>query len=291
MKSTVSKKKLFFAFVFSTLLLTVSISITHAYYSNSIPMSLLATLVGDFDLGDGDINMMFYKENENHKYVKVFSAPAIGYTYDSTKTTCTIECSDYDTNPSANCTYKYNSSNNTFSVDSEDKVTCKFYFNISETKDVTINLYRQDSNGTITNNDKTYSAVDVIPAYGYVYSTYSCQNGSTLTYTSGERKISVDSSVKDTCSVYFDIDSNTTLDVDTAIYVQQKVNGSFVKVETIPQNKTYRLSTAQGYTSKCYDTSVTPAQETNATISYNNGYITIDSAEQQSCTIYLELVS
>ena len=107
-------------------MLILGTSITKAFYTNTSSMRVLASLVGDFDSGDGDINMMFYKQNDEGEYIRTYAIPALGYTFDDTKTICSTTCSNSDS--SAACYYSYNSENKTITMDSEDKVTCKFFF-------------------------------------------------------------------------------------------------------------------------------------------------------------------
>lgn len=270
-------KKRIFILVFAIVLIVASFTFVNAYYNNTSSMSILAGLVGDFDTGDGDINMMFYKESDG-KFVRTYAAPALGYRFDDTLTDCTITCSN--SNSSASCYYHYDSTNNTFSINSEDKVTCKFYFKEEAEADIIVNVLKEDENGTYEYNSKTYSLSENIPAYGYEYVTngYTCDNNSTLTYDSNEKVFNVNTTQKEVCYVYFDKNGKTA-DVIANIYVQNE-SGTYEKVEYIPQNKTYTLSQTQ--TSSCTDS--------NAEISYENGYINISASEKQTCTVYLDLV-
>ena len=272
-----SNKNKFFIAIFVFTLMIISFTFVKAYYNSTSSMSILASLVGDFDTGDGDINMMFYKET-NGKYVRTFAAPALGYTFDDTLTTCSIECSN--SNPNAACYYHYDSSNNSFSIDSNNKVTCKFYFKEDVKADIIVNILKEDENGTYEYNSKKYSLSEHVPAYGYEFVTngYSCDNNSTLTYDSNNRVFNVHTTQKETCYAYFDKNGKTA-DVTTSIYVQN-ANGTYEKVDYIPQNKTYQLSQSQ---SSCTDS--------NATITYENGYISISAVEKQTCSIYLDLIN
>ena len=280
MKNSAKKKKTRYIFTFSfiTLLLFLGIIVAKAYYNNtSEPMRILASVVGDFNSGDGDANMIFFKKNSAGDYVRTYAVPAIGYVFDDTKTNCSITCANNDS--SAACYYVYNANTKSFTLNSEDKVTCKFYFNREADEDIIINVYKQVNN--------SYELSEVIPAYGYAYSTYSCTNGSTLTYSSSTRTFSAETTQKDTCNVYFDIDNTTSSDVTTIVYVQKSVGSStYEMVETIPQNKTYVKSTTQ--TSKCVDAN---SVDTNATITYSDGSINISASGQQTCTVYLDLES
>lgn len=269
-------RKIFIISCFTILLLILSVTFANAYYNSGSEIGILASLVGDFDTGDGDVNMMFYKQSGND-YVRTFAVPAMGYTFDDTKTRCTLECSNSD--PTASCYYSYNSNNKSFTLNSEDKVTCKFYFNETYSSDINIYVLKEDDDGTYEYNLKKYSLAENIPAYGFVYTNhYACDNNSTLTYDSNTKSFMVETTQKDNCYVYFDKD-NRTADVITNIYVNNG-NSTYEKVQSIPRNKTYTLSQSQ--TSSCTDA--------NATITYENGYIIISAEEMQTCNVYLDVV-
>lgn len=271
-----NNKKIITSIILFSLLLILSLSFVNAYYNNTSSISVLASLVGDFEMGDGDVNMMFYKQ-VGSGYAKTPSVPALGYTFDDTKTNCSITCSN--SNENADCYYHYNDSNKTFTINSDDKVTCKFYFNEDASPDINIYVLKEAENGSFEYNLKTYSLSESIPSYGFEYTNYySCTNNSTLTYNSNTRSFSVETSQKDTCYVYFDKDGRTA-DVIANIYISDGTS-PYEKVQNIPQNKTYELS--QSETSSCTDQ--------NATITYENGYIIISAEETQTCNIYLDEV-
>lgn len=268
-------------------MLVIGVSVTNAYYTNTSSISILASLVGDFDNGDGDVNVMYYKENDEGRYVRTYSIPALGYTFNDTKTKCTQTCSNSDS--SASCYYNYNSETNSLNLNSEDKVTCKFYFDKETNADVIINILRQDEYGTYEYNSLKYSLIKDIPAFGYDYAGYSCTNNSTAQYISSTRTFKVNSTQKDTCYVYFDANEDEA-DIGTIIYIKEDTE--YKEVEYIPQHKTYTLS--QTETSYCVN-GVTDSPDYNnansSTITYDNGYINIDSSEQQTCKVYLDLVT
>lgn len=282
--SNIKSKKMILAISFAALLLFLGVSIVKAFYTDTSSVSILASLVGDFDSGDGDINMLVYKENDDGDYVRTFAIPALGYTYNSSLTNCSIECSNSATNPNANCTYTINN-DNTITMNSDEKVTCKFYFDKHEDTDIVLNVLKEDENGTYEYNLKHYSLTDNVPAYGYNYTNnYSCDNNSTMTYNAETRTFNIQTTQKEVCYAYFD-KNNITADIIANVYVQES-NGTYTKVETIPQHKRYVLSQTQ--TSLCVDSN---SANTNATIAYTNGNINIDATGKQTCTIYLDLES
>lgn len=280
-------KKIIFAFAFLSLMLVIGISVANAYYTNTSSISVLASLVGDFDSGDGDINMIYYKENDEGRYVRTYAIPALGYTFNDAKTNCNQTCSNSDS--SASCYYNYDSTTHSINLDSEDKVTCKFYFDKEINADVIVNILKQDENGTYEYNSNKYSLSENVPAFGYDYVGYSCTNGSTAQYISDTRTFKVNTTQKDTCYVYFDTNEEVA-DIVTKIYIKE--NTEYKEVEYIPQNKTYTLSQTEA--SYCVNGITDNASYSNAnssTISYENGYINIDSSEQQTCKVYLDLVT
>lgn len=267
----------FFAFV-----LIFGIKTAYAYYHDSTSFSILANLIGDFDMGDGDINMMIYKENDEGKYIRSYAVPTIGYEFDDSLTKCTIAC---DTNTDSACYYSYDSVQNTFSLTSEEKVTCKFYFKKTSSSDITVNIMREDVAGTYTYNSKTYSLSEGIPAFGYSYVGYTCDKDATVAYNAETKKFNVNTSSQNTCYAYFDNDG--TSDITVRVYVQSKAGSTIYDfVDSIPANKVYALSTNQ--TSYCYDST---GASTGVTPTYVDGYIKIDATSKQTCDVYLDLVT
>lgn len=260
-------------------LLIFGIQVGYAFYNKSDAISILSNKVGDFDIGDGDINALIYKENDDGKFVRNHSIPAAGYKYDANLTTCTIPC---DTNTSSSCHYSYNQTTGIELV-SKEKVTCKFYFKKVADSDITVYILKEDANGTHAYNSKKYTIMDGVPAFGYTYSSYKCDNAATLTYNSETKKFKIETSGKNTCYAYFNSTGNA--DIIAKVYIQS-AKGSTVYNETniIPANNTYKLSTSK--TSRCYNSAGTTL---STPVSYTNGYIVIDASEKQTCDVYLDI--
>lgn len=260
-------------------LLVFGIQVSYAFYNKSDAISILSNKVGDFDTGDGDINIMIYKENDDGKFVRIYTVPALGYTYNADLTSCTIPC---DTNSSSSCHYSYNNATGIQLV-SNEKVTCKFYFEKEATSDINVYILKEDVNGTHAHNSKNYSIINGVPAYGYEYSGYTCDKTATLTYNAETKKFNVETTDKNTCYAYFN--SVGKADVIVKVYVQ-KASGSTVYNETniIPSNKIYKLSTSK--TSRCYNDAGTTL---STSIAYTGGYIAIDASERQTCEVYLDI--
>ena len=147
---------------------------------------------------------------------------------------------------------------------------------------------KEDSAGTYTYNSQNYSMIESIPAYGYEYVGYYCENPdsiSSLEYVSETKRFVVSTSTKNTCYAYFD--SVGSADIIANVFVQSAVGSSvYNQVESIPANKVYTLSTIK--TSACYDTS---GNNTGTTITYVDGYINIEATEKQTCDVYLDLAT
>lgn len=276
------KAYLFLIISFFACVLGFSLKTAYAYYHQSTSFSLLATLIGDFDMGDGDINMMLYKQNDEGKYVRSYAVPTIGYKFDDSLTKCTIPC---DTNMESSCYYSYDSINNNFSLTSEENVTCKFYFNKTSSNDVGVNIMREDVAGTYTYNSKNYSLSEAVPAFGYSYVGYTCDKDATVTYDALTKKFKVNTTTKNTCYVYFDNDG--TSDITVKVFVQSKEGSTIYDfVDVIPANKIYELS--KNKTSYCYDST---GASTGITPTYVDGYIKIDATTKQTCDVYLDLIT
>lgn len=263
------------------LTLILGIGAANAYYHQENSVSVLAGLIGNFDLPDGDINMVFYKEDDNGKFIKSYAAPKFGYRFDDSLTSCTITCAFNDSTSA--CNYSYNQETYVFSLVSDKKVTCNFYFKKEMTSDIDVYLLKETTAGEYTYNGKQYTLINEIPAFGYAYNNYTCDNGSTLTYDANLKKVSVAASQKDKCYAYFN--KSVDADIIANIYVQSREGSSiYNQVSTIPAGKTYELSTTK--VSKCTNTDGSPS---TATITYD-GYVNIDSINtRQVCDVYLDL--
>ncbi len=262
---------------FFVIAITYGIKASYAYYTSSESVSILANLVGDFDMGDGDINMTIYKQDDNGDYIKTYTVPTIGYTFNNAKTVCDVQCSYNDA--SAACNYSYNTTTKKFTFTSNGKASCKFYFDQEYSTDINIHILIEDENGSTTYNNKSYTEVNAVPAYGYEYYGYTCDETGTVVYNSNTRTFSLTTNQRNTCYAYFD--NTNTADIITNVYVQSDDDNTvYNKVDIIPANHVYVLS--QSHASSCTDN--------NSQISYVNGYIQIDSMTQkQTCNVYLDL--
>lgn len=282
-KILTNKHKVFLFLTISVFVVVLILGIqkAYAYYHDSVSKGILANKVGDFDLGDGDINMMIYKENEEGKFVRIYAVPADYYVFNDELTSCTIPCND----GLGNCSYSYDANNRTFALTSNQKITCKFYFEQEEASDINVYIMIENPRGTYNYNFKKYSISDYVPAYGYVYSdNYECDDAAELTYNAETKKFSVATATKNTCYVYFSKVGDADITVNT--YVQEEYGVStYASVESIPANKIYTLNDEL---SNCIAVSATG----NAgVITYEDGYISVIATGQQVCDVYLDLES
>ena len=298
-KKIVKDKKILFSLTFiGILLLILGIKSTYAYYHNSDSFGVLSALVGDFDTGTGDINIMVYKINDNGTKTKIYNIPELGYIFDDELTSCSIECKNTTEDPNASCHYTFNSSETTqdkaFSLTSNEKVTCKFYFRKQLDADIKVLIMKESDNGTEKYSgsdgvERTYQMVEEVPAYGYVYSNnYKCDsNVESFEYDATTRKFKVGTKTKNVCYAYF----NSAGDADAIVnvFVQATKGGKvYNEVNSIPVNKKYQISTNPLHKTACYlDSGV----ESGIVPTYVDGYINVlNLKEKQTCDVYLDLV-
>ena len=284
-KNLSSKSKVFLFGLISLFAVIVIISVkkVYAYYHDAITSLILANKVGDFDLGDGDINMMIYRENNEGKFVRIYAVPAAYYKFNDELTACTIPCND----GSGNCEYTFDNTNRAFALTSNQKITCKFYFEQEVSADIEVYVLLEDETAisTYTYNSKNYSLNNVVPAYGYIYADhYECENAGMVTYNSETKKVSVASATKDKCYIYFD--KSGSADISVNVYVQDKFGGNtYSYVDSIPGNKLYTLNSVK---SKCV---AVASGGVDGSVSYTDGYINVVASSQQVCDVYLDLES
>lgn len=283
------KKFLLVLISFFAVALVFGFRAVYAYYTNYVEAGLLANKIGDFDLGEGDIGMLIYKQNEDGKYVRTYNIPtSIAYEFDDTLTSCSKPCTYSEESGDYNCYYSYDSTNSRFAISSDSNVSCKFYFKQIADEDISISIMVEDPDGNVSYTNqgvtKHYLLKENVPAFGYQYATHNCSNNSEVTYNSETNEFTVSSSGKDSCMIYFD--SIGKRDITANIYVQSQFNSDeYVKVDSIPTGNNYTLNNEE---SACYDLD---GQKTNTVITYQNGYITINDINRQVCTVKLDLAN
>lgn len=277
-----------------TLILITGIQSAYAfYYEDSKPLPIFSNLIGDFDSGNGDINIIIYKETgvESDKFVKTYSIPAVGYSLNIDRTSCKDTLNQAVTcikdAPNSECNYTYeDTEQNTKEINltSNKKVTCEFYFNKDYENDIELYVMMQDANGTHTYAEKKYRNVDDIPAYGFTYYGYNCQKDSEVRIDPETGKIKVFATQRDVCYVYYDGNLQTS-DIIANVYVQKTVGGLYTKVSSIPTNQKYVISSSRN--SNCHNLA---GEDTGIVPTYENGIIDISEVEEkQICDVYLDI--
>lgn len=246
------------------ILFTWGIKATYAYYDSKSAFSFLGTSIGDFDVGDGDINLKLYMEDDEGEYNLASSIPLIGYVLNTEKTKCPAD---------------YQIINNEITITTNEIVTCKFYFSKQIDADIEINIM-------LENDDGNYEVSEIIPAYGYSYKEYSCNNESIITninYSLELRTFSFATTGKNVCNAYFNKSGNE--DMSVSVYIQEEVGSqSYELYDYIPSYKSYKLSSLK--TSYCTNNS---GSNINANIAYSNGEISISSNQSGKCYVYLDI--
>lgn len=279
-------KQTTFVFAFFGLI-TFGVMTVYAFYHDNITFPILANKVGNFDGPKGDMSIVLYRQDNEYGaadpvYVRTKTVPQLGYQFNEAK--CTKTCSS---NQSDSCHYTYDIDQNKFTVTSNERVSCSFYFTKTSEADINIYIMLQDDNGGNTYNGKNYREAESIPAYGYEYTGYSCALDATVTFDPLTKTFNVSTRSINTCYAYFD--SNGSADVTVNTYVQSEKNSDVYKlVDSIPTNNVYVLSQKAGFTSACYDTA---GNKTDDVITYSGGYITTTAMKKQTCNVYLDLYS
>ena len=145
--------------------------------------------------------------------------------------------------------------------------------NYSSKFDYTLLIYVEDLNDTGAGSGR-YSIKEVIPAIGYAYSGYKCQNGSILTYDETTQNTSVTTDQIEVCSIYFD----STAMADVTLNVMLEEN---------PDSNTYSVTNQIpyfGYKYSHYEC------DNNSTLQYNQELhnVSITSTNQDTCSIYFK---
>ena len=289
-----SNRFYFLSLLILTLILIGGIQSAYAYYYNDADsLPILSNLVGDFDSGDGDVNIIIYKETgvKNGEFVKTYGVPQVGYSLNEKETSCkspsnqVINC--VKDNPNSDCNYTFNTDTKEINLTSNQKVTCRFYFNKDYENDIELYVMIQDENGTHEHAEKKYRNVDSIPAYGFTYIDYSCQKDSTVTIDPETGKIKVLSTQRDVCYAYYDGNLNNS-DIIVNVYAQKVVGGNYVKINSIPVSSNYTLN-AQSSICKKQDGVGTPS---DIKPTYEGGFINLpETTEKLVCDAYLDITN
>jgi hypothetical protein len=214
-----------------------SIVVSYSFFTASASQNVISGLVGD--ISNPDLNIEFLVENLNtdgtgtDTYTSSYMAPTKGYTYNSTKSSCSVGTLT-------------NNANGTYSIASTGKTKCQIYYDsdgtINYTDDVSINIMKEvrgtNCNGTCGYKKSTDLSVEGLLNQGYTYDSTksSCTNGATLSYDYATNKMNVSSTSKSVCTAYFKIGSTLASAVlknnGTAASIKSKGTPDFSKVAT-----------------------------------------------------------
>jgi hypothetical protein len=174
-----------------------SIVVSYSFFTASASQNVISGLVGD--ISNPDLNIEFLVENLNTDgtgtgtYTSSYMAPTKGYTYNSTKSNCSVGTLT-------------NNANGTYSIASTGKTKCQIYYDsdgtINYTDDVSINIMKEvrgtNCNGTCGYKKSTDLSVEGLLNQGYTYDSTksSCTNGATLSYDYATNKMNVSSTSK-----------------------------------------------------------------------------------------------
>lgn len=266
-----SKKVVLSLILFFTILISMlSVSFVLAYYNSSSTFSFLGTMIGDFASGDGDINVIVYAESDSGRYNLIKSIPSYGYVLNTEKSTCDVD---------------YTIDENQIVLNTTTKTVCKFYYDREMDPDIKVFVMLENDAGSYEYNSKSYLLSNTIPAYGYSYLEYKCEDetaNTTLSYNASTREITVSTTEQNICYAYFENVINTNLVVN--VYIEQEDSDAYLNVQTIPGHKEYVKSTTKE--SYCEDSS---GNSIDATITYENGELVVDSDSVGVCYVYLDL--
>lgn len=250
-------------------LLLINIYISFAYYNETASLSLLKAIVGDMYIEGNDYTLLVYQEdtdstgNGNGKYHLTKNIPAIGYNYSGYK------CQN-------NSTLVFNEETKLASVTMEQKEVCSVYFDVIGKMDLTVKIMLEE-----TVNSNNYILGERIPAFGYKYSHYECQNNGVLEYDSELHKVKLSSSTQEHCSIYFNKDNT---DITITLFVEEAYQtGEYIERLNIPSNVVYKLNESK---SSCMNNN---NERIDTTISYTDGYIDVAVSEIAYCNIYLDI--
>jgi len=126
-------------------------------------------------------------------------------------------------------------------------------------------------------NVKHYHISENIPLYGYTYNSYKCNNNSTLIYDNVTKTTSVTLTQKDICSIYFDLTSDS--DINVLIMLENTFNSNDYSINNnIPP---------YGYEYSHYEC------EHNSQLIYDNELhkVRISTDKKESCSIYFKKIS
>ena len=239
-----------------------------AFYQNNYEFDLIGGVVGDMYANQFDYSLLIYIEETNSlgegtgTYKLTSEIPTFNYVYSGFK------CNN-------NSTLKYDETTAFTSVTLNQKDICSIYFDLLGSADISIQIMVEE-----TINSNSYKISNFIPYFGYKYSHYECDNNSYLTYNSELHKVSVETSSKEYCQVYF---KKEEADIDIKLFIESTHNSqNYIERLSIPSNKEYQISN----NTICFNEN---NERVEIDISYTDGYIQLNPLSISYCNVYLDL--
>lgn len=239
-----------------------------AYYQNDYEFKLIGGVVGDMYANQFDYSLLIYVEEPNSlgdgsgTYNLTSEIPSFNYVYSGYK------CNN-------NSTLNYDETTTLASVTINQKEICSLYFDLINTADISVQIMVEDSIGS-----NSYKLSNFIPYFGYKYSHYECDNNSNLTYNNELHKISVETSSKEHCQVYF---KKEEADIEVRLFIEQNYGlKNYIERFSIPSNKEYVIND----NSVCFNEN---NERIETDISYTDGYVEVNPLGVSYCQVYLDL--
>ncbi len=240
--------------------------ISYGYYNDYSSFVLVHSKVGSAYQKDADYVMQVYLENKSNlgNYILGESIPMFGYTYSG------YNC----TNAS---TLVYDENLKVARTTATNKDVCSLYFDSTVSSDVDVLVKIEDGYNT-----NSYKSSNYVPHYGYTYSKVECVNGSTGTYNTTSHYLELNSTSKDTCTVYFNKDNTNNL---VNLYLETaNQSGTYIKRNGFIKEKNYQINESKSTCKNMNDETV------STTITYNNGIININT-NNVICDVYMDDVN
>ena len=214
--------------------------------------------IANESLADINLYIMVWDPVTNEYKIKE-SVPTIGYVYEPKFSYC---------KNSSSLSYI----NGNISVTAQRRDSCYVYFKEAE-QDITLKIYTKES------EDAEARLVSNIPNNVYRYSFSNCTNGATLNWNDSTRKITISSSQKTVCEVYF---TKIEMDIILNLY-KEDANGShefngvmYSETSTVPGSN-YVFDT---YSCKNNLATITIDDATNALL--------VESPGKDECDVYFK---
>ena len=170
----------------------------------------------------------------------------------------------------------FNEQTRKFTISSKNKTVCDVEF----TREVIINLYKEDRNGTHSYKELYFTKVSNVPNTNYTYDSYECENNAaTISFDNTNREVLIESSGKDVCNVYF-VNESDRVDI---IIMQETETGVDGYTTGLKYTQVYEVPVS-GYNFVGYI-----CDDTRANVTYSNGTLSATSPVNTTCRAYFDV--